>query len=531
MSKLTLHFTTMLPWGPAIVRAGAFAWAKWVNPSGGDLWPGQRTIGRLLYEDSDGWWQQGAAGADRWYGYMRPKIAACPWVAVWELWNEPVTKHDDAAVYRANRLRLAEATIRAVELMHRDGFRVATGSFATGTPRLAAYDAGQTDLVELRPVFEAGDYWSLHQYGYCSMQNLAPYHALRHRQLLAELRGMGVQARPILVTETGIEPGGWRVHHPWEQFQAQLDWYSGELDRDAEVLCAALFKSGGWGFEGFEIGEGEATWLSAYVRSHPSPTTVQPPPPPPPPASAIPPTITAPGVTYRVPVQAPRMYSSPRAPLGVPLWLIVHDSEGPAGASFWWWCSPNNPYRSSAHDLVDRAGVVWRCVPYNLAAHHAGGESARIPGAPLGKTAGTSNTNHVSIGVELEADPAPMAPGYTEPQLDVAVAHLGELVRELGIPRERVLRHADVDPANRTDPRGLDWEAFLDAVYGVVKPQPAGLPEHEPATDAPTLASKARWWLEEEQRAQEAGNEARANDIRLSLIKLMYRLEAALKAT
>lgn len=55
------------------------------------------------------------------------------------------------------------------------------------------------------------------------------------------------------------------------------------------------------------------------------------------------------------------------------------------------------------------------------------------------------------------------------------------------------------------------------------------LPEHETATDAETLAEKCRWWLEEEQRQREAGNEAQANAIHLSLIKLLYRLERTLK--
>lgn len=55
------------------------------------------------------------------------------------------------------------------------------------------------------------------------------------------------------------------------------------------------------------------------------------------------------------------------------------------------------------------------------------------------------------------------------------------------------------------------------------------LPEYEPAQDVATLAEKARWWLEEAQRRREAGDAARAEAIWRSLIKLLYRVEAAAK--
>ena len=62
-------------------------------------------------------------------------------------------------------------------------------------------------------------------------------------------------------------------------------------------------------------------------------------------------------------------------------------------------------------------------------------------------------------------------------------------------------------------------------------PPPASepLPMDETATDPTTLAEKCRWWLEEEQRERERGNVARANEIRVSLIGLHYRLENMLK--
>jgi N-acetyl-anhydromuramyl-L-alanine amidase AmpD len=52
-------------------------------------------------------------------------------------------------------------------------------------------------------------------------------------------------------------------------------------------------------------------------------------------------------------------------------------------------------------------------------------------------------------------------------QLAAAVKHVRSIVKALGIPRERVVRHAEIDPDNRSDPRELAWQALLDDIYEV----------------------------------------------------------------
>lgn len=147
-------------------------------------------------------------------------------------------------------------------------------------------------------------------------------------------------------------------------------------------------------------------------------------------------------------------------------YIIVHDTEGPRSAALAWWSSPNNPYQSSAHDLIDAQGVVWRCVPYDKAAHHAGG--GYIPGYNE-KDPATGrhepNANLATIGIELEYPAAPASPPWPEVQLEAAVEHLRHLVQRYEIPRANVLRHVDIDPKNRTDPRNLAWDEFLDRVF------------------------------------------------------------------
>ena len=147
-------------------------------------------------------------------------------------------------------------------------------------------------------------------------------------------------------------------------------------------------------------------------------------------------------------------------------YIIMHDTEGPRQAAFAWWQSPNNPYQSSAHDLIDSSGVVWHCVPYDKAAHHVGG--GQIPGFnELDPVTGRHepNANLASIGIELEYPAAPASPAWPQVQLDAAVEHVRSLVRSYQIPRANVYRHADVDPQNRTDPRNFAWDDFLNRVF------------------------------------------------------------------
>ncbi len=147
-------------------------------------------------------------------------------------------------------------------------------------------------------------------------------------------------------------------------------------------------------------------------------------------------------------------------------YIVIHDTEGPRAAAFSWWSSPNNPYQSSAHDLIDVAGVVWHCVPYDKAAHHSGG--SHIPGYnELDAASGQyqPNANLASIGVELEYPAAPASPAWPQVQLEAAVEHVRNLVRTYQIPRANVYRHADIDPQNRSDPRNLAWDDLLNRVF------------------------------------------------------------------
>ncbi len=166
---------------------------------------------------------------------------------------------------------------------------------------------------------------------------------------------------------------------------------------------------------------------------------------------------------YGTPYWSEREWKDRRYPIR---YLVMHDTEGPRDAAFAWWSSPSNPYQSSAHDLIDSSGVIWRCVPYDKAAHHAG--YAHIEGYnTLNPETGRQepNVNLASIGIELEYPVAPASPPWPKAQLDAAVLHVRRLVLIYQIPRQNVFTHAEIDPQRKTDPRNFDWKGFLDRVY------------------------------------------------------------------
>lgn len=103
----------------------------------------------------------------------------------------------------------------------------------------------------------------------------------------------------------------------------------------------------------------------------------------------------------------------------------------------------------SVHYYVGReTGQAFRMVPERHAAHHADDPRENISGH-----------NARSVGIEmykLESDKG----DFTDWQYDV-VSHLvyGICWRH-GVPLERVIAHAKINPKHRADPRNFDWDRF-----------------------------------------------------------------------
>ena len=98
----------------------------------------------------------------------------------------------------------------------------------------------------------------------------------------------------------------------------------------------------------------------------------------------------------------------------------------------------------SPHYIINREGTVYRFVPDEEVAYHAG--RSRLPD-------GTTDVNRVSIGIELintESDPP------TEEQY-VSLRYLIECLKSK-YPVKFILGHSDIAPGRKTDPWNFDWK-------------------------------------------------------------------------
>ena len=128
--------------------------------------------------------------------------------------------------------------------------------------------------------------------------------------------------------------------------------------------------------------------------------------------------------------------------------------------------------RVSAHYCVDEGGTVYRLVPEDRRAWHAG----------VSFWAGASDINARSIGIEL------VNPGHTcgyRPFPEAQMQALEELVRGIlarhPIPAHRVLGHSDVAPARKIDPGELfDWRRLARAGIDLW-PEALAIPDPGPA--------------------------------------------------
>lgn len=134
--------------------------------------------------------------------------------------------------------------------------------------------------------------------------------------------------------------------------------------------------------------------------------------------------------------------------------IVLHATAGTARSALAWLTNP--AARVSAHYLIDKGGQIYRLVPDEYAAWHAGRAAWR------GETA----INEISLGIELEnantgRDPYPTA------QLHALIQLTREKVAQYGIAPDMVVRHLDVaiPRGRKNDPAGFPWAEFLHHVF------------------------------------------------------------------
>ena len=132
--------------------------------------------------------------------------------------------------------------------------------------------------------------------------------------------------------------------------------------------------------------------------------------------------------------------------------IIIHSSYNALGPDSFSVDGILSEYRRinvSPHYIINRSGTIYRLVPDDEIAYHAG--KSRLPD-------GTTDVNRVSIGIELintEYD------SPTEEQY-VSLARLISCLKEKYTVKY-LLGHSDIAPGRKTDPWNFDW-AKLNAI-------------------------------------------------------------------
>jgi len=115
--------------------------------------------------------------------------------------------------------------------------------------------------------------------------------------------------------------------------------------------------------------------------------------------------------------------------------------------------------RVSSHYLVEEDGAVWRLVPEERRAWHAG----------ISYWRGETVLNTVSIGVEI------VNPGhewgyraFPEAQMQAVEALCRDILARRPIPAHRIVGHSDIAPTRKSDPGELfDWPRLARAGIGL----------------------------------------------------------------
>lgn len=154
-----------------------------------------------------------------------------------------------------------------------------------------------------------------------------------------------------------------------------------------------------------------------------------------------------------------------------PVAIIAHGTAGKDSRAY---LQSGGGRGVSIHVLIAKSGTIYRMVPDQRGANHAGAATSSF--TLHGRTYTGGLVNRATLGFELENLQDGRDP-YTEPQLLAMgwqIAHWRALWGALP-----VLRHGDLDPTRRRDPYQLSvndieqWVARADAHFN---PPPVSLP-------------------------------------------------------
>jgi N-acetylmuramoyl-L-alanine amidase len=111
-------------------------------------------------------------------------------------------------------------------------------------------------------------------------------------------------------------------------------------------------------------------------------------------------------------------------------------------------CDANSANRVSAHYVVGNEATVYRLVPEDKAAWHAG----------ISYWAGETGLNASSIGIEIDN---PGDRPFTAPQMAAVTALAQDIISRHNISAHNVIGHSDIAPDRKQDPgHFFDWKGL-----------------------------------------------------------------------
>jgi N-acetylmuramoyl-L-alanine amidase len=148
--------------------------------------------------------------------------------------------------------------------------------------------------------------------------------------------------------------------------------------------------------------------------------------------------------------------------------LVIHATAGHAPSDYNWLRHGGGIVNGrdkpvSIHYYISKKGVITQFLDDKVIAWHAGPSTWIIDGHQVMAT-----VNPFAIGIELEnlndgLDPYPIS------QYTSLLSLSRSLVAKYHIPRKQLVRHSDVAPGRKDDPKAFPWPTFVERVYAIEK--------------------------------------------------------------
>jgi hypothetical protein len=270
MSKIALHFQNYPEWAKSVVAQywGDVDndWVKCIDPPFPDMFTNTHILGRSWLRGDNNDWERdqvarGAAGGDEIFNFRRAQYEQMRGiVTAWEFVNEPkVQELVDCEHY-------AEAFVRWNYRMHSIEIPTCGGSLSVGSCKVMKYDGWNQGLIVIGQAIAQADLYSYHGYWAKPYDSNDDWWCHRYRLYYSECAAAGIQLPPVMISETSVEPGGWKKFYAtWNEFFGDVQLYSADIGNDSNVKRAFFFVSGaGADWLPFDIDQAQATDMGRF---------------------------------------------------------------------------------------------------------------------------------------------------------------------------------------------------------------------------------------------------------------------------